>query len=175
MNNYIGLVLVLALASCSNPKKPAEALHQAATTEPIKEGVQLENPKVQAIYESYLALKNALVSSKYADSKIAANQLSLDLGEYQGCETTALIAKKIASSKNIAEQRKEFTYLSSDVIAMFKHTAVKQGVIYVEHCPMANNGEGGDWLSGEKSIKNPYYGSAMLECGSVVQVLKKGV
>jgi hypothetical protein len=174
MNKYIGLVLVLALSSCSNPNKPVNAPKQVSTAGTLRQGVQLENPKVQAIYESYLALKNALVSSKYADSKIAANQLSLDLGDYQGCETTALIAKKIASSKNLVEQRREFTYLSSDVIAMFKHTAVKTGVIYVEHCPMANDGEGGDWLSGEKNIKNPYFGSSMLECGSVLQELKKG-
>jgi hypothetical protein len=174
MNKYIGMLLILGLSSCSNPNKTATASRQAPNPGIAMEGVQLENPKIQAIYESYLALKNALVSSKYADSKIAANQLSIDLGDFQGCENTALIAKKISNSKNIAEQRKEFTYLSSDVIAMFKHTALKQGVIYVEHCPMANNGEGGDWLSGEKKIQNPYYGSAMLECGSVIQELKKG-
>jgi hypothetical protein len=172
MKNYIGLMLILALSSCSNAKHPDGTNKGSAATK-ISEGVQLENTKVQAIYESYLALKNALVSSKYADSKIAANQLSTDLAEYQGCETTALIAKKISGAKDLAEQRKQFTYLSSDVIAMFKHSPLKQGVIYIDHCPMANHGEGGDWLSGTKKIENPYYGSAMLECGEVTQVLKK--
>ena len=174
MNNYIGAVLILALSSCTNPNKPSATTNQPAAVQKASEGVQLENPKVQAIYESYIALKNALVASKYADSKIAANQLSADLGNFEGCETTSQIAKKIANSKDLQEQRKEFTYLSSDVIALFKHTSVKQGVIYVEHCPMANHGEGGDWLSGEKKIENPYYGTAMLECGAVIQEIKKG-
>ncbi|MDB5021380.1 MAG: hypothetical protein JWQ28_2507 [Pedobacter sp.] len=173
MNNYLGVLLILTLTSCTNSKKHVVSAQQNNSAARAIEGVQLESPKIQAIYESYIALKNSLVASKYDDSKIAANQLSLDLGEYQGCETTALIAKKISVSKDLQEQRKEFTYLSSDVIALFMHTTIKQGVIYVAHCPMANHGEGGDWLSGEKKIQNPYYGDAMLECGAVTQVLKK--
>jgi hypothetical protein len=176
MNNYrlaILFVLMLALASCTHSKQPSAAAQIDKPSGKGSEGVQLENAKTQAIYESYIALKNALVASKYGDSKIAANQLSLDLANYQGCETTALIANKIAQSKSLPDQRKDFTYLSSDVIALFMHTPIKNGVIYVEHCPMANHGEGGDWLSGEKKIRNPYYGETMMDCGEVTQVLKK--
>lgn len=173
MNKYFGAIVMLAMLSCTNSKHPStSAVVQIATTKG-NEGVKLENPKIEAIYESYIALKNSLVASKYEDSKIAANQLSIYLADYQGCETTALIAKKISVSKDLREQRKEFTYLSSDVIAMFMHTPIKEGVIYVDHCPMANNGEGGDWLSAEKSIKNPYYGAAMMDCGTVIKTLKK--
>ena len=42
--------------------------------------------------------------------------------------------------------RLSFTYLSADVIAMFKHATLTSGAIYVQHCPMANKGDGGDWL-----------------------------
>ncbi|NNC61403.1 MAG: DUF3347 domain-containing protein, partial [Eudoraea sp.] len=35
------------------------------------------------------------------------------------------------------------------------------------HCPMANSNKGADWLSSSKEIRNPYYGEAMLTCGSV--------
>jgi len=36
---------------------------------------------------------------------------------------------------------------------------------------MANNNKGAKWLSVEAEIRNPYYGDAMLSCGSVVEVL----
>lgn len=173
MNNYLGVVLILALTSCTSSKQPKTSEEPQAEKVVKTEGVKLESAKVQAIYESYIALKNSLVASKYQDAKIAANQLSIFLGDYQGCENTALIAKKIAQSKDLKEQRKDFTYLSSDVIAMFLHTPVKQGMIYVDHCPMANHGEGGDWLSSEKKIENPYYGAEMLECGEITNTLKK--
>ncbi|WP_420601742.1 hypothetical protein [Flagellimonas sp.] len=42
---------------------------------------------------------------------------------------------------------------------------------YVQQCPMANNNKGAVWLSTENEIRNPYYGDAMLKCGSVLEVL----
>ena len=46
------------------------------------------------------------------------------------------------------------------------------GETYLDHCPMANDGKGANWLSREKNIKNPYYGKAMLTCGKVTETLK---
>jgi membrane fusion protein, copper/silver efflux system len=43
--------------------------------------------------------------------------------------------------------------------------------LYVQFCPMANNNLGAKWISTEAEIRNPYYGDAMLTCGSVVEVL----
>jgi Cu(I)/Ag(I) efflux system membrane fusion protein len=37
---------------------------------------------------------------------------------------------------------------------------------------MADDNTGGDWLSLEKAIENPYFGDKMLTCGSVVKVLQ---
>lgn len=85
---------------------------------------------------------------------------------------TAIIANKIENSTDIAVQRKEFTALSNDVIALFKHADLKSGTIFVQHCPMANKGEGGDWLSSAQKIQNPYYGSEMMECGAVIEEIK---
>lgn len=44
--------------------------------------------------------------------------------------------------------------------------------VYYQHCPMANKGKGANWLSKENAIKNPYYGSQMLTCGSTVETIK---
>ena len=45
-------------------------------------------------------------------------------------------------------------------------------LVYYDHCPMYNDGKGGDWISKESSIKNPFYGSQMLTCGKIVETLK---
>jgi len=168
MRNYAGIVLMLVLAACSNAQSPKES-QSAKTTAVVNasEGVELEDSKLQSIYDNYVILKDALVSSKYEVAKTASASLEKNLSVFEGCENTALIAKKISESKDIAAQRKEFTYLSSDVIALFSHATLKKGTIYVEHCPMANKGDGGSWLSSEKRIQNPYYGDEMMECGSI--------
>lgn len=177
MRNYAGMVLLLMFAACTNAQNPIQEQRasNASTTTASSAGVQLEDPKVQGIYENYLILKDALVSARPEDAKDAASALHQDLAAYDGCENTALIAKKISESKDLVGQRKEFTSLSSDVIALFTHATIKNGTIYIEHCPMANKGKGGSWLSSEKKIQNPYYGDEMMECGEVTKELKSNI
>jgi Cu(I)/Ag(I) efflux system membrane fusion protein len=40
------------------------------------------------------------------------------------------------------------------------------------HCPMAMDGAGAYWLQDDQTVANPYYGSAMLRCGSQVEVIQ---
>jgi hypothetical protein len=47
------------------------------------------------------------------------------------------------------------------------------GSIYVQYCPMANEGKGGYWLSSQEEIMNPYYGDDMLHCGEVKETIAK--
>lgn len=171
MNKYIGAVCLLAMASCGNPAQDnAKVTDSVAVSAPLtSKTVSLKEPGIQAIYESYIVLKDVLVKGDEQGARDASKVLSGKLSAYKGCENTALIADKINTAKTLKDQRKEFTYLSSDVIALFKHAALNEGTIYVQHCPMANNGEGGDWLSSNKEIRNPYYGDEMLECGAVIE------
>jgi hypothetical protein len=171
MNKYIGAVFLLALASCGNSNQDnAKVTDSTAVTTPvISKAISLNEPEVQAIYASYITLKDALVKADEQGARDAAKDLSAKLNAYKGCENTALIADKINVAKSLKDQRKEFTYLSSDVIALFKHAKLKEGTIYVQHCPMANNGDGGDWLSSHKEVRNPYFGDEMLDCGAVIE------
>jgi membrane fusion protein, copper/silver efflux system len=41
-----------------------------------------------------------------------------------------------------------------------------------QHCPMADNDKGADWLSSEKEIMNPYFGESMLRCGEVTKTFE---
>jgi hypothetical protein len=170
MNKYLGALFLLGIMSCNNASHNE---HKETSNKEVLESniktVSFDDQKIQVIYDDYLTLKDALVSSKFKEAGEASTQLESKLASYAGCENTALIAKKLGNALNIVDQRKEFTYLSSDLIAMFKHADVRKGVVYIQHCPMANNGDGGDWLASEKTIKNPYYGSEMLECGGIVQ------
>lgn len=176
MNKYVGAVMLLVLFSCNNGEQHAAKSADSTKVSEKSTGsteVRLKDPAVQAIYTDYIVLKDALTRTKYEESKAAAKALAAKLAVFQGCENTAIIADKIKDAKNIEEQRKEFTFLSSDVIAMFKHADLESGTIYVQHCPMANHGDGGDWLSSDKKIQNPYYGDQMMECGAVLEEIKK--
>jgi len=175
VKKYVGISAMLLIMACNNATNQKETEKDTTATQKnavTSKNVDFKDGKVHKIYASYITLKDALVNADSKVAQTAAKELATDLKGHSGCENTALIAQKISESVDLVAQRKEFTGLSNDVIAMFKHAELTSGTIYVQHCPMANKGDGGDWLSSEKKIQNPYYGSEMMECGAVIEEIK---
>ncbi|WP_316829311.1 DUF3347 domain-containing protein [Pedobacter aquatilis] len=173
MKRIFGIAILTALMACNQAEqKTVETKDSIQADSTAKTDVVIKDEKKSEIFNQYVDLKNALVNSSAADAQKLAGKLQQSLTAYEGCESTASIAKKISETNNIAFQRKDFTALSMDLIAFIKSGEIESGTIYVQHCPMANKGDGGDWLSKEKEIRNPYYGKEMLECGRVVEEIK---
>jgi Cu(I)/Ag(I) efflux system membrane fusion protein len=72
----------------------------------------------------------------------------------------------------LENQRSHFVILNENLVAIAGNMDSLENTIYIQKCPMANNNRGALWLSREDAIRNPYYGDAMLTCGSVVRELK---
>lgn len=79
--------------------------------------------------------------------------------------------KKINAEEDIAKQRAAFYDLSKSLITTTKHYGPLDMIVYVQHCPMAFDNTGGDWLSDSDEILNPYFGKMMLHCGSVTETI----
>ena len=78
---------------------------------------------------------------------------------------------EMAASDDVEQQRAAFLKLSNAVIGSAKDFGPLNATVYVQHCPMAFNNAGGDWLSNSDEILNPYFGDAMLHCGSVTETI----
>lgn len=129
---------------------------------------------------AYYSVKDALVATDAAAAKTSATALVSALGAVKTTALSAADEKALTAAKanalaisKIADaevQREQFKSLSTSMIALAKATKPARretGSTYVQFCPMAADGKGAFWLSGQKEIKNPYYGSKMLKCGSV--------
>lgn len=181
MRKYLAVMLITGIVACNNTDQNSTGETDVIFScnrvplENVKAAgidVELKDRKVQAIYDGYISLKDALVNTNFEASKEEAAALRKHLANYKGCENTAIFADKIAKAIDIKQQREEFTSLSADLIALFKHADVTKGSIFIQHCPMANNGDGGDWLAAESKIQNPYYGDEMMECGRILEEIK---
>ena len=145
----------------------------------VKEVAQ--NFSIAPIVKDYLALKNALVADNDKAAASAGKQL---LATLKAVDMKAIPANKHKDYMEIADdakenaehigdnagkidhQREHLAPLSkdvSDLIALFGSPQK----LYQDHCPMYNDGKGAIWISESKEIKNPYYGSQMISCGSV--------
>lgn len=142
---------------------------------------QAQKFTIAPIIKDYLALKNALVADNDKAAANAGKQLFTTL---KNVDMNAIPANKHKEYMEIAEnakenaehisdnagkidhQREHLASLSKDVSDLITLFGTTQK-LYQDYCPMYNDGKGAVWISEAKTIKNPYYGSKMLTCGSV--------
>ncbi|MEL6943487.1 MAG: DUF3347 domain-containing protein, partial [Bacteroidota bacterium] len=81
-------------------------------------------------------------------------------------------AENIANAQAIEVQRKQFEFVSIAIINSVTAFGTSEKAFYVQHCPMAFDNEGADWLATEEGIRNPYFGDKMMKCGIVKEVIE---
>lgn len=163
-------------------------------TEPTKVDQNIQNTEVASqdtlievdgsvifsrFYEAYFSLKDALINGNPTLVAGAAKELHASAAELEGKQNVPIvklvwipysskileISSFIQTTKQIESQRMKFKELTSSV-ANILEKATPNYPVYLDHCPMFDNGKGADWLSKEKEIRNPYYGNMMMNCGS---------
>nr|WP_228466020.1 DUF3347 domain-containing protein [Chryseobacterium balustinum] len=142
---------------------------------------QAQNFSIEPIVKDYLALKNALVADNDKAAANAGKQLFATLSKVDMKNVPAKKHKEFMdifeNAKENAEhigdnagkidhQREHLASLSKDVSDLITLFGTTQK-LYQDYCPMYNDSKGAVWISEAKAIKNPYYGSKMLSCGSV--------
>ncbi|WP_019037428.1 efflux RND transporter periplasmic adaptor subunit [Psychroflexus tropicus] len=132
-----------------------------------EESVSEQTQVVKQLINRYTNLKEALVLSDFQASLSAYRQVNSLLAELNIDDI-----KATEQIKTIDELREEFILLSEEMIAIAQTSNPTGSKLYVQRCPMADRGEGARWLSFSNQIKNPYYGDAMLKCGSVVDSIQ---
>jgi len=78
---------------------------------------------------------------------------------------------QLIDSDYIEAQRAAFLPVSKELIGCAKEFGPLNMTVYVQHCSMAFDNNGGDWLSNSEEILNPYFGDMMLHCGSVTETI----
>ena len=120
------------------------------------------------VFTHYLAIKDALVAT---DAQKVSEAAKSFLEENTNPALKPSL-QKIANTTDVSIQRKAFEQLSKDMY----HFVTTEGVgttVYKQYCPMAFDNKGAYWLAKEKQVNNPYFGDAMLHCGSVEEVITK--
>ncbi|WP_051621138.1 DUF3347 domain-containing protein [Leeuwenhoekiella sp. MAR_2009_132] len=135
-----------------------------------KASLSFKDETSKGVWTSYNAVRLALIASDSEKSKQEAANLAMIFGENNMKLKSA--AEAIATTEDLEAQRKAFSQFSVAVQSYFKKN-IDAGTLYKQHCPMALNGKGADWLSNEATIKNPYYGDKMLNCGTVTATITK--
>ena len=136
---------------------------------------------INEIVTNYLKIKNALTKDNSNDASNAGKALfktltttnSSDLNSNQQKDYLKIVTEAKQNTEHIKNnsgkiehQRERFAMLSKNIHDLIKMFGTNKK-LYQDYCPMYNDGKGGVWISEIKEIRNPYYGSEMLSCGTI--------
>jgi hypothetical protein len=176
------VLLSLTAFSCKENKSSKETAMDNTT---MKSGEMSttgsQKTTAKQVVADYMSLKNALVATNNDDAKKAGLAMGVSLNSFDMSKYTApqqkdlkdIIADAKENAEHISEskmdhQREHFKVLTKDITDMIAITGA-DGKVYQMFCPMYDGGS--NWLSESKEVKNPYYGSKMMTCGSMKKEL----
>lgn len=199
--SFLLAATAFTFSNCDGNKKEAskDEHEQAAHKENLSEATETAETgapqftvdadfqrQLSDVFNAYLSLKEAFVSSDAARVSVEAGTSRKSLGQvdmkflsgvahndwmnYR--ESMELSLKAIETSSDIEAQREAFSHLSENLYKSIKAYGLGGTTAYYEFCPMAFNNQGAYWLSDAEEIRNPYFGDKMLTCGSVKERLK---
>lgn len=150
-------------------------LFLAAATQAIKAQDAVDKAALQNLLQSYYTIKDALVSGNANAASAGAtayiktlNGISYKIISEGNVNTLLKDAGAIADAKDVKAQRQSFANFSTNMAALAKGLHLTDQPVYIQYCPMKK----ATWLSSDKAVKNPYFGSAMMSCGKVTETLQ---
>lgn len=192
LNQYIWILATAALfAACQSSGTSSSADSAAQTT-----SGDLQAPFSEEFYDSlevtmtaYYQLSGALVKSDTLAADLAAVSLKAHLDslpiarlgvdsaresqlQVNAGDISAELQGLLIEKGGLDARRESFHMVSEMMYDLVKVTGLKGSTVYRQYCPMAFNDKGAYWLSDKAEILNPYFGDAMLTCGSVTDTLR---
>jgi hypothetical protein len=156
MKTLVATVAAVLLA-CSDPATGAQVQKSSSTD------------ALRGIVKTYLELHALLAQDKFDELKGPAGTLASQAAAL-GKEGAGLAkaATAFAAAKDLKLARDSFAPLSDALIARVKAngSADLASDLRVGYCPMNRQ----SWIQREEPVRNPYYGTTMLTCGSVSAV-----
>jgi Cu(I)/Ag(I) efflux system membrane fusion protein len=141
--------------------------------------------ELEPLVEEYLGAQVALAADSFDDARTHLKRVAELTAEVQLSEAreawqpiaSALAgqARTGAVAEHDGDVRVAFEHVSrqiEEILTLFGNPT--QQPLQVAYCPMAFDSRGAQWVQGDETIANPYYGAVMLRCGEVKMTLLPG-
>lgn len=173
-----GALVLDGQAQLAHAAVGSDAHHHAAAPQKIS----VEAPKPDA--NAYVALKTLAFAAADAADLLASDNLpgyqkqlptlrdahTAYLAAFPSAAGTPLAKLKLTDGPDLDAARRAFEPFSTELADLVKaqHLHHREGLT-IYQCPMSPVLGSGRWLSKSKTLRNPFFGSAMLECGEELE------
>lgn len=184
----MAIMLFISISACNSGQQEKNTAEETESTEMNEmEGMDMSQQKNEAaaadtqgepaFLQDYMQMKNAMVNDNYEQAKQAASKMqnSLEDSELSQEQQNKLKkgASQLAEAQDIEAQRQAFDQLSQQLYQVVQNKDVTDKPLYWQHCAMAMDGQGANWLSYEEQVNNPYMGQRMPRCGSMEETINQ--
>ena len=185
----MGIFMAGTFAACNgNSTNNQDTLGENAAVDAVAEPVPTpvgdveamteDSEGIQGLLPDYMDVKNALVQDAFEKAKQEAKDLQEQVNSIEAGSLTDQQKQEIQSSinglvtaNNIEALRTSFAMLSKQLYSLAHGNDLTNKTLYWQHCPMAMNNQGANWLSYEEQIQNPFMGQKMPKCGKVEETI----
>ena len=136
-----------------------------------------QNNNWNSVLTQYLTLEDALVEGNFKNAQsaiIKMNEEVIALDEKSFTKNIQVEVKNLESqlakaskANSLASIRENFNSISTSMIVLAESKILSKNQLYVFYCPMKKT----NWLDDSKAVKNPYYGKAMISCGTLKKTI----
>ena len=127
---------------------------------------------IDALAAAYLAVSEALAQDRFDLGLLQAMRASADAVvttatvppvQLPATDLTNLLDRPSADLEAARVSWKQISQATMQLFEVARPSGTAGAMLYIHHCPMAE----ADWLQADDKTRNPYYGSSMLDCGTV--------
>jgi len=143
--------------------------------------------QLEGIFHGYFVMHQALAKDGFKEAVAGITEInksldSVDMKRLSG-QTHNMWMKQVGALKkilsdtskaaDIEQLRQGFALLSEQMFVLGRQFGIPdKSMLYQLKCPMAFNNRGATWLQQDKKTRNPYFGSVMPQCGSVIEIIE---
>lgn len=178
---------ILLLVSCGGGGQKVKETTKLQVPLNKADNNDLFNLSFGKLLGDYYSLKDNFITENDTLINNFAKQMmvdsdSLKFNELKADSAIILTAKSTAESisdelkgligeRDLESQRKSFSTVSEQLYDLIRTVQYDKSVVYHDHCSMAFNEAGANWLSNSSEIRNPYIPKKMPTCGSIMDTL----
>ena len=197
--SFLVAASAIIFSSCGNESvdqggtaaKDSAAIDNTKTGNETAPGNNVESTTatpMKEVVDHYLHVKNALANDNGPEAASGAKAMVASLQKINADAFTAEQKKlyddvapdlkehaehTAGNAGNIGHQREHFITMSQDVYELVKGFGATK-TLYKDHCPMANDNKGANWISETEEVNNnPYMGKRMPKCGKLEETIKQ--
>ena len=129
------------------------------------DGPALKEP-VKSVLDNYLKIQTDLVKDSITGLDARANAIATAVKSDDAKTLSPNVAKQaetLAQAKDLKAAREAFKPLSDSLIKYLADNKAGKGTYHEAYCPMVK----ASWLQTGTTVRNPYEGKAMPDCGEL--------